>query len=341
MMVTAFSTEDVPARERFAYFEASAALGHVPTCIRSEREDDFRASMRVLELGDLLLSSLTFPRLTCVRTPRLIRQWDPEVYEAHYMVQGAGGVSQAGREAAITSGKLVLVDSSEPHQAWLTADTDTLSMLIIRVPRTLLPLPPKEVRRAVARPVDLTRGIGGAFHRWLTGIETGSHEFTASDVPTLASVTVDLLASLLERVLETEGGETTPETRGRVLRLEVQEFIQQHLGDPSLSPATIAAAHRISVSYLHKLFHEQELTVAGWIRRRRLEQCRRDLADPGLARRPIHAIAARWGFTSNAHFSRAFRTAYDISPREYRRSALNSRSVHGSSMTVPGRSTTS
>ncbi|MFI0444498.1 helix-turn-helix domain-containing protein [Actinomadura sp. 6N118] len=32
----------------------------------------------------------------------------------------------------------------------------------------------------------------------------------------------------------------------------------------------------------------------------------------------IHAIAARWGFTSPAHFSQAFRTAYGLSPRQFR-----------------------
>ncbi|WP_372497271.1 helix-turn-helix domain-containing protein [Streptomyces muensis] len=54
------------------------------------------------------------------------------------------------------------------------------------------------------------------------------------------------------------------------------------------------------------------------VRERRLEQCRRDLADPHLAARPIHAITAQWGFTSPAHSSQAFRSAYGLSPRQFR-----------------------
>ncbi|MFI7132105.1 helix-turn-helix transcriptional regulator [Nonomuraea sp. NPDC050153] len=63
-------------------------------------------------------------------------------------------------------------------------------------------------------------------------------------------------------------------------------------------------------------------TVAGWIRERRLDQCRHDLADPLLAARPINAIAARWGFTSAAHFSQAFRSAYGLSPRQFRQQCV-------------------
>jgi transcriptional regulator GlxA family with amidase domain len=37
--------------------------------------------------------------------------------------------------------------------------------------------------------------------------------------------------------------------------------------------------------------------------------------------RPVAAIAARWGFSSAADFSRAFRAAHGMPPAEYRRSA--------------------
>ncbi|MFC5785084.1 helix-turn-helix domain-containing protein [Streptomyces aureus] len=59
-------------------------------------------------------------------------------------------------------------------------------------------------------------------------------------------------------------------------------------------------------------------SVAAWIRRRRLEAARRDLVDPALRSSPVHSAAARWGFPRAAGFSRALRTAYDITPTEYR-----------------------
>ncbi|MET9640039.1 helix-turn-helix domain-containing protein [Streptomyces virginiae] len=45
------------------------------------------------------------------------------------------------------------------------------------------------------------------------------------------------------------------------------------------------------------------------------------MARPELAGRPVHDIAARWGFANAPAFSRAFRAAYAIGPAEFRRAA--------------------
>jgi AraC-like DNA-binding protein len=69
---------------------------------------------------------------------------------------------------------------------------------------------------------------------------------------------------------------------------------------------------------LQRVFQEQGVSVSGWIRSRRLDRCRRDLADPGLAQQPIWQIAARHGFPNASHFSRLFRTVHGESPGDWR-----------------------
>jgi AraC-like DNA-binding protein len=122
----------------------------------------------------------------------------------------------------------------------------------------------------------------------------------------------------------------------QALLVRIQGFIQQQLADPRLGPASIAAAHHISLRYLYRLFQHQQTTVGAFIRRQRLERCRRDLADAGLSHLPIHAVAAGWGFTEPAVFSRTFRGAYGMSPREYRHGAVTA----GTCGTRPGRART-
>lgn len=321
MLVTEFSTGDVAPRDRFASFEAFATQSHIRTVLRSNQQDDFRARMRVLELGELQVSALTYPHLEVVRTPKLIRQGDPEVYEINSVLAVSGRMSQDGHEATFRSGDLVLLDSSRPFRVWLDAAPDRVATVVARIPRALLPLPWTAVRRLVATPIPATHGMSGVFHRWLADLAANAGGFTPANVPTLASITTDLLTSLLGRHLDT--GETmTPQSRRRTLRVQVHDFVRQHLGDPSLSPVTLAEAHRVSVRSLQQLFADEGTTPAAWIRHLRLERCRHDLADPRLRLRPVHAVAARWGFTDAGHFSRAFRAAYGVPPRDYRHQAL-------------------
>ena len=70
-------------------------------------------------------------------------------------------------------------------------------------------------------------------------------------------------------------------TRAEIL-LDIQAFIEAHLGDPELDPDRIARASFISTRYLHKLFESEGTSVCRWIRETRLERCRRDLLDPAL-----------------------------------------------------------
>ncbi|WUT00207.1 helix-turn-helix domain-containing protein [Streptomyces sp. NBC_00708] len=107
-----------------------------------------------------------------------------------------------------------------------------------------------------------------------------------------------------------------------MLLRQVSAFIDHHIADPDLTPGLIAARHHLSLRSLHALFHDEPEGVAATIRRRRLEGCRADLARPALRRQPIQAVAARWGFTSATAFSRTFRTAYGVTPRDYRADAL-------------------
>ncbi|WP_356948507.1 helix-turn-helix transcriptional regulator [Streptomyces sp. P9-2B-2] len=84
----------------------------------------------------------------------------------------------------------------------------------------------------------------------------------------------------------------------------------------------VAAVHHISLSSLHRLFQGEDLPVAAWIRHQRLERARRDLTDPALRHETIHEIAARWGFSRAADFTRAFRTHYGMPPRDCRHRAF-------------------
>jgi AraC-like DNA-binding protein len=57
-----------------------------------------------------------------------------------------------------------------------------------------------------------------------------------------------------------------------------------------------------------------------------LEECARALTSQSQRKRTITSIAFDYGLSSATHFGRAFRSRYDLTPREYRhRNLLASR----------------
>ncbi|WP_232788649.1 helix-turn-helix domain-containing protein [Streptomyces odonnellii] len=130
-----------------------------------------------------------------------------------------------------------------------------------------------------------------------------------------------LLTAVLAHHLDADA-HVPDDSRQRALLLRIEAFVQQHLHNPELSPSAIAVAHNISVGYLHRLYRARDDTVAAWIRGQRLERAHRDLSDRTLRTVAVHRIAARWGFPDHTTFTRAFRAAYGLPPRDYRRQAL-------------------
>jgi AraC-like DNA-binding protein len=193
-------------------------------------------------------------------------------------------------------------------------------LLTFMFPPSLLPLSRGRIRQLAAVRIPATAGLGDLTSQFLLQLGRNVDHYSPAEAARLSTAALEVLATRLARELDV-GDWGTPESRRHALLTTVQAFIQQHLGDPQLSPATIAAAHHISLRALHQLFHDEGLTVAGWIRRRRLECCRRDLSDPGLALRPVAAIATRWGFSSASDFTRAFHAVHGLPPSQYRRFA--------------------
>jgi AraC-like DNA-binding protein len=99
----------------------------------------------------------------------------------------------------------------------------------------------------------------------------------------------------------------------------VCQTIETMLSDPELTVEKVATADGISVRSLQKLFASAGQNFSTYLRVRRLERCRLDLTSPMFASLSISEICFRWGFNGSAHFSRAFKDRYGVSPRDYRK----------------------
>ncbi len=101
----------------------------------------------------------------------------------------------------------------------------------------------------------------------------------------------------------------------------VCQTIETMLAEPDLTLDRVAEADGISARSLQKVFAAARQNFSTYLRTRRLERCRLDLTSPMFASLSISEICFRWGFNGSAHFSRAFKDQYGVSPRDYRRAA--------------------
>lgn len=321
-MVT-MRSEDPSAAGRFDRWREQLAADTVPSVVSGPHAEDSRAVVTPAELGPVLLHVLEFPEVRAVRTPALIRRSGPERYGLGLVTANGLWSAQHDRDCRVGVGDLVLHDSSRPSDSRALPGAGPVTMQMLYLPKAAPPLSPRLLDGLLARRLPAATGMNAILARFLTSVADAveNGEVGEREAERLGEAALDLATAVLAAQVDARE-QSEPETRAKALLLRIEAFIELNLGDPDLTPSAIAAHHHISLGYLHRLFQRREQTVAAWIRQRRLERCRADLADPRLRHHPIHAVGARWGFHDPAHFSRAFRTAHGMAPSDYRRQAL-------------------
>ena len=99
-------------------------------------------------------------------------------------------------------------------------------------------------------------------------------------------------------------------------RLRIRQHVMSRLADPDLGVESIAAAVALSTRRVHQLFADSDMTLMRWIWSERLTQCYNQLvASTGPATR-VGEVGYEWGFSDPAHFSRALRQRYGVSPSQ-------------------------
>lgn len=316
-MTTVWRADDQPPAARMEYISHAVADSLVPFELRPEDRTGFRCEIRTADIGVLRFVDIRAPDSEAVRGVRLIRRSDPELCTLHVQLRGHPVVEQGDRQAVVHPGDLAFVDLSRPSRVAGSAHRQVSVMF----PRALLPLSRGDTRNLAGVRVPGRRGCAALVAGLVRQIADSLDEYAGA--VRIGAAVLDLTTATL--AAWTGRDALAPAQQRHVLMLRIEAFIEQHLADPNLTPGLIAAAHHVSPRYLYRLFEPQATSVAGLIRARRLEHCRRDLIDPANIGVPVSAIGSRWGLLDPAQFSRAFRAEYGVPPGEYRRLSLQTR----------------
>lgn len=316
-MSVVLSTASLSAADRRERWHHAVSRTFVPLDLQLLEDDPSPGRIVSNQLGSLRISQVQAGPQRVTRSSRLIRDGKQHLILT-LQQRGTAIKEQDGRQARIGPGDFSLSDSSRPFRKTVRSD---FSFTSFHFPRTDLRVRDEDLRAVTATAFSGQEGSAALVATYFARLAREAPSLDAFVGGQFAATPLDLLALLIN---ERRGyfAPGAPETAAATL-VRVKDHILRNLSDPGLSPPDIAAAHFISVRYLHKLFQLERVTVGEWIRTQRLERCRRDLLRSPALGYGVAAVARRWGFVSPSHFSRAFRAAYGVTPREWQTKGLS------------------
>jgi len=306
-----FSTDGFADSDRFdAWRESISVIFDVFPADQPQRAP-FNASLSAYLMPDLMVGRVAFDAQRFERTRRRIAADGLD----HYLVQlyATGGLvgRAGGRDRMLHAGDIQILDLAQPSETFAKA-SETFAIV---VPRRALEvaLPSRGGVQTWVMRGD--HGVGALLSDYITSMMTRLERMPARDSRLVAQVTTALIASYFG--VRTE---VAPPVRGEIDALtlnRVKHHIEARLADDDLAPDRLCRELRISRSALYRLF-EPSAGIARYIRSRRLARAFATLTNPRHAHRRIIEVALDCGFSSDAQFSRAFRSAYGMTPREAR-----------------------
>ncbi|MFT4081521.1 MAG: helix-turn-helix domain-containing protein [Nocardioides sp.] len=278
----------------------------------SPGEESFEGSIRSRAFQGVVISRIRAGAHRAERTAAMIEAGESKGYMLCIQLVGTSRCTQGGRTAQLGPGDVSMIESDRPYDLHFDPGVECLGILI---PERAIALPALSLRRLAATRVQRDEPLAALVAAFVDNLESRCQLLDESVQQRLIGNAVDLIETLWADQLRRLEQETDFPTS---IPSAVMRYIELNLPDPELSPASIATANYMSVRKLHGLFAREEISVSAWIRERRLERCRDDLARRDLVDVPISRIAARWGFTSQPHFSLLFRKAYGTTASDYR-----------------------
>jgi AraC-like DNA-binding protein len=307
-----FSTDDLPPRDREEFFVDLVAryVMNMTACDRAD-STGYRAQFDAYIAGRFTLFG--YPYRTGLRKAPNISRDRAETFRLQRLPR------ECISSFSTTPGTTVEIrfgagDFSVSSNQWQVHGSmkDGLSASGLLIPRGVLS--PLIAGGRLTKPVSIPAGsplgslLGAAFDAAITQVPALSPEVGDAVLQNLSGLVALACGA-------SEEGRWSGRESLRAARFEAAtRYIEQHLTEPHLTPASTAAALGISVRQLHLLFEPTGASFAQYVTRRRLLQCRSALASPIGAGRSVADIALGWGFNSLATFYRAFEREFGLPP---------------------------
>lgn len=280
---------------------------------RTVPTEPFNSDADRLQIGALVVHYSRITAQHWERSAGMLRAHDPDMLNVVITLAGHAR-GQAGEQSFRTGpGSVQLIDLAQTSAHHSTASRT----ILLSVPRAIAAA--RELDVAALHGAVLRSGAADMLAPHLIGIRAAAAELEDCDAPKLERTILDLL----DVAIASSGRGAANRVGADTALMLARHEIERRLGSPGLTVTALCRTLNLSRTSLYRLF-EAEGGVQAYIRARRLEAARRELADANR-NDPILEIAERWGFSDASHLSRLFRLRYGVTPGEFRERARQDR----------------
>lgn len=331
LVLDVYSTANVPSHTRASYWNDVYSRRFAQVTFNPVDREGFEAELRMGVVGPLAIARVYSEPTHIERNKAHIERSGGRLFSFMLQARGCGVFSHYGHETVIEEGDFTLCDNSVPHRFDLEARAELIILRVApEVLRNYMPCPERVCGLRLRSGEGLAGTAANMAQNLWSLLESGLPEKFSSMV---ARNVLDIMASAYAIAFDSELADTATVGARKVRALR---YIEAHLKDPDLTPCSVADALHISPRYLRMLFSGEKETVSNYILRRRLEECAKLISNPLWRGHTITEIAFGWGFNSAAHFTRAFRDQFGVTPSEYRRTKLghNTTSIESTKLSL-------
>jgi AraC-like DNA-binding protein len=267
----------------------------------------FRAKEVNLQLDRLHLARVQGTAHAVVRDDSMVSSHPGDAIVVYAALRGEALWEHAGSRRVVRPGQLLVCDVDRP---FLRGFGHGLEELAVKVPRDAFAELTGMTTVDAPLFIDAAGSGAGPYARAL--VRLVGRAVGRASVPADERTILELVS-----VLATGGRVGLPVAH----RAAARAFIDNHLTDPSLSAADVAAGAGISERHLSRLFADAGTSIPQHILYRRLDLAHTMLQRPETEKSRIVDIAAGCGFTSMAYFADAFKRRFGVTAGDVRRSA--------------------
>lgn len=284
----------------------------------------FFAEVDAYHAGDLMFGSVVSCAQKTQRNAALIGVDSLDYFLMQFYMDGSRVARTRRGEQVFANGDMLMVDMSQPIETESTAYRTVDLVLPRRVLEPLLIDPDAHAGQRLMAQDPLT----SLFRSHLMALYQQAPYMTEAQAFATQGATLALAAAALNGTIDPEHAASVRAAAW----LPVRRYIEDNLQDLRLTAEQTAMEFNISRATLYRML-ERRGGFVNYVRSRRLHRCRDDLIAPDKVHMSIAEIAETWGFMNASAFSAAFKSLFDMTPREFRhvaRGRVRRMNSHGS-----------